>query len=131
MEQYLKKKTCTFVTCTLPLTRSTFLKTHAAKQHACLVDSLFLFFVFVFVLSSIHVFATSKKAAQSEKKRAHVWEARPIFRIGPQNSQRLAPIQDVGFRKAHSEFWRGPRGPELAGHPVSIIGIILILKIYL
>ena len=62
-------------------------------------------------------FSTLHKEAQSKKKRAHSGKA--CFEIGPLNlSTRPIATEKMGPKGAHSEFWRGPREPVLAPHPV-------------
>ena len=60
------------------------------------------------------LFDPEKDAQTKQRIKAHL--RRPFFELGEQNFQEEpVPFQDVGPKEAHSEFWREPKGPELAG----------------
>ena len=85
------------------------------KQHAFWVDPLGVSDDFcIFKLSC---FPPPEHGTNREKK-GSCWG--PFFELDPKKSQRAHSDRKSGQKGAHSEFWRRPKGPELAGHPATV-----------
>ena len=58
-----------------------------------------------------------QKGGTYHEKRAHLGDS--FFELGsPKLPKVPSPIPNEGLKEAHSKFWRGPKGSELAVHPV-------------
>ena len=66
------------------------------------------------------MFFRPQKAANTMKKRAHLES--PFFEMAPPKMPKGHSDPKIGPKGAHFEFWREPKGSELAGH--SVLGLL-------